>query len=256
MKSALLAYSGGVDSTFLLKVAGDTLGDKIVAVTALSVIYPAHETEDAKRIAESFGVKHLTVTIDSLSNNKFTKNSPQKCYWCKQTLFLKLSQLADEYKLNCVLDGSNHDDIKDFRPGMKAALDSGVKSPLKEVGFSKNEIRTLSKTLGLITWNKPSCACLASRIQYGIPITKQNISMVSNAENFLRGLGIIQVRVRHHNQTARIEVRQGDIPRFLDETTRKKILTCFKELGYHYVTLDLEGYRTGSMNEVLEKNRC
>ncbi len=252
MKSALVAYSGGVDSTFLLKVAHDVLGDKVVAVTATSETYPSDETEDAVKMAKQLGAKLITIHTDEFSNRKFTENPRERCYWCKKELFGRLSDLAEEYSLNFVLDGSNHDDTNDFRPGMKAAAEFGVRSPLKEAGLTKDEIRKISQTLGLPTWDKPSLACLASRFPYGTRITKENLAKIDSAEKFLRKLGIGQVRVRHHNETARIEVTRKDFPKLLDDKTGKQITSCFKNLGYTYVTLDLEGYRTGSMNEVLK----
>lgn len=252
MESVLIAYSGGVDSSFLLKVSSDTLGNKVVAVTAISPTYPSYETEDARKITEGLGVRHIIIKTGELKNPKFSSNPRDRCYWCKRELFLKLVALAKEYKLNYVLDGSNYDDIGDFRPGMKAANEFGVRSPLKEAGFTKSEIRTFSKRFGLDTWNKPSLACLASRFPYGMKITKENLIKVDKAEMFLRKFGITQVRVRHHNKTARIEVLKEDIPKLSEERLRRQILSYLKKLGYSYVTVDLEGYRTGSMNEVLK----
>ncbi len=254
MESVLIAYSGGVDSTFLLKVTRDVLGDKVVAVTASSVTYPSHEMEDARKIAEGLDLRHLVITTDELSNSKFTSNSEDRCYWCKKELFLKLIALAREYKLSYVLDGSNYDDTRDFRPGMKAANELGVRSPLKEAGFTKEEIRILSKKFGLRTWNKPSFACLASRFPFGMEITEGNLTKVDRAEKFLRKLGIGQLRVRHHDRIARIEVLKEDIPKLLEEKLRKQVLSFFKKLGYSYVTVDLEGYRSGSMNPVRKRS--
>lgn len=250
MGSVLIAYSGGVDSVFLLKVAKDVLSeDKVMAVTASSFIYPACEMKEAETIAKKLRIKHLVIKTDELSNKKFAENSANRCYWCKRNLFSKLVALAKEYKLNYVLDGSNYDDTKDFRPGRKAVEELGVRSPLEEAGLCKDEIRSFSKKLGLSTWNKPSLACLASRFPYGMRITKENLAKVDKAETFLRNLGITQVRVRHHDQIARIEVLKDEISKLLKEDVRDKIVTKFKELGYNYVTVDLEGYRTGSMNE-------
>ncbi len=248
MESVLIAYSGGVDSTFLLRVCRDVLGDRVLSVTARSLTYPAYETENARQMAKRLGVKHLVITTNELSDRKFIKNLEDRCYWCKRTLFSKLTALAKRYKLNYVLDGTNYDDQKDFRPGSRAASEFGVRSPLKEAGFTKADIRSFSKRLGLSTWNKPSLACLVSRFPYGSKITKENLSKVDKAERFLRKLGITQVRVRYHNQSARIEVLKDQIPKLLKEETRKKVIRKFKKLGYTYVAVDLQGYRTGSMN--------
>lgn len=253
MESVLIAYSGGVDSSFLLKAARDILGDKVTAVTAASPTYPSYETEAAKKMAERLCVRHLIIKTDEFSNSKFTNNLQDRCYWCKKELFLRLAALAKQYKLNYVLDGSNYDDSKDFRPGMKAANEFGVRSPLKEAGFTKKEIRRFSKKFGLPTWNKPSLACLASRFPYGMKITKGNLTKVDKAEKFLRKSGITQVRVRHHGKIVRIEVLKDEIPKLLEQKLRRQILSRFKKFGYSYVTVDLEGYRTGSMNEVLKR---
>lgn len=248
MESVLIAYSGGVDSTFLLKVAKKVLNGKVVAVTATSSSYPSHELENAKRMAGGLGIKHIIIETFELSDPKFAKNAQDRCYWCKKELFLKLVSLARKHKLNFCLDGSNYDDTNDFRPGMKAAEELGVRSPLKEARLTKMEIRSFSKRLGLPTWSKPSFACLASRFPHGMKITKDNLARVDEAERFLRRLGITQVRVRHHNRMARIEVLKKEMPRLLREGIRNKIVSKFKKLGYVYVAVDLEGYRTGSMN--------
>ena len=253
MEGILIAYSGGVDSTFLLKVAKDVLKDKVIAVMANSLTYPSGEIGQAEIIAEELGVRYIIIETKELKNPKFSGNSEDRCYWCKRELFLKLTALAKEYKLNYVLDGSNYDDIRDFRPGMKAVEEFGVRSPLQEVGLTKEEIRSISKRFGLSTWNKPSLACLASRFPYGMKITKENLTKVDKAERFLRKFGIAQVRLRHHNQIARIEVPKEEIPKLLKEKIRNKIVDKFKKLGYNYITVDLEGYRTGSMNEVLKE---
>jgi len=251
MKSALIAYSGGVDSTFLLKIARDTLGSDVLAVTADSPTYPSQEIQEAKALARKLSVRHLTIETEEFADSNFISNPPDRCYYCKKELFSKLRKIARENHLNHILDGSNLDDEKDFRPGMRAAREFGVRSPLREAGFTKEDIRQLSKELDLATWNKPALACLASRFPYGKPLTKQDLGRVGKAEKLLRDMGIGQVRVRHHGHIARIEVPRGEINRFLSDSFRKKLVDKLKELGYTYVTLDLEGYRTGSMNEVL-----
>lgn len=251
MKSALIAYSGGVDSTFLLKIARDTLGSDVLAITADSPTYPSQEIQEAKALAKKLSVRHLTIETEEFADSNFVSNPPDRCYYCKKELFSKLRKIARENHLNHILDGSNLDDEKDFRPGMRAAREFGVRSPLREAGFTKKDIRQLSKELDLATWNKPALACLASRFPYGKPLTKQDLGRVGKAEKLLRDMGIGQIRVRHHGHIARIEVPRGEINRFLSDSFRKKLVDKLKEFGYTYVTLDLEGYRTGSMNEVL-----
>jgi len=249
--SLLVAYSGGVDSTLLLKVAKDVLGDRVIAATAKSPTYPQREYEQAKAMAGKLGVKHLTVTTEELAHPEFVQNPPNRCYHCKQELFRQLRQLAQQEGLSWVADGTNCDDLSDFRPGIKAALEMEIRSPLKEAGLTKQEIRSLSKRLGLPTWNKPSLACLASRFPYGHRITLSGLQMVAEAEEYLHSLGFEQVRVRHHNSLARIEVPVKELRRFYQVERRHQVVERLKLIGYTYVTLDLQGYRMGSMNEVL-----
>jgi len=251
MESVLIAYSGGADSTFLVRIARDVLGDRVLAVTATSPTYPTHELEAARRTAAELGVKHSVIVTEETSDPRFAANPPERCYWCKKGLFSELAVMARDLGLNHVLDGSNFDDADDFRPGMKAAEECGVRSLLKEVGITKPEIREYSKLLGLPTWDSPSSACLASRFPYGTRITAKGLNTIELAEGFLRKAGLNQVRVRHHGTIARIEAAEGDAPKLLSGTLRSEISKYFKQLGYTYVTIDLDGYRTGSMNEVL-----
>ena len=253
MESVLVAYSGGVDSAFLVKVAKDVLGDGVLAVTAQSRIYSPDEIEQAKVLARDLRVRHEIIKTWEITNPSFFNNPPDRCYWCKKDLFTTLLNMAKTNNIDCVIDGTNFDDLNDFRPGMKAAEECGVRSPLKEAMITKADIRHLSRQLGLPTWNKPSRACLASRFPYGTKITERSLARVDSAERFLRELGVTQVRVRHHENLARIEVMQEDIPKLTGGRTREKLLLHFKKLGYSYVTVDLEGYRTGSMNEVLSQ---
>ena len=255
MKSVLIAYSGGTDSTFLLKVAANVLDKKAMAVTASSETYTPRELHEARKNAESIGIKHIVVRTYELDDPNFSSNPPERCYYCKKELFTKLFALAKEHGINYVVDGSNCDDERDFRPGMRAAIESGVRSPLREAGFTKEDIRALSKEMGLPTWDKPPLPCLSSRFPYGTRITKERIMRVAVAEEFLTDLGIWQLRVRDHDNIARIEVPRADMPIFLDEKISKNILEKFKALGYTYVTLDLQGYRMGSMNEPLKEMR-
>ncbi len=251
LESVAVAFSGGVDSTFLLKVCHDALGDRCLAVTVTSELYPAFEFDDAKRLADEMGVELLTVETSQLDIENFRENPPNRCYYCKKELFGTLLELARERGLKHVVDGANADDTHDFRPGARAASELGVRSPLKEAGLAKDDIRRYSREMGLSTWDKPSFACLASRFPYGTTITADSLDMVAQAEQALRKLGFRQIRVRHHGTVARIELPPEDIARALDLKTRQTILEKVRAAGYRYVTLDLQGYRTGSMNEVL-----
>jgi uncharacterized protein len=251
MKRVLVAFSGGVDSTFLLKTAHDILEDGVLAVTAVSEIHPEWETEEALNFARKNSIRYKIVKGDEMDNPDFTRNPPERCYICKQGLFCQLKDIAEDENISFVLDGENAGDVDDFRPGSRAAGELGVRSPLKEVGLNKDEIRRLSRLLGLSTWNKPSQACLASRFPYYTEITARTLKQVEDAEEVLHSMGISQVRVRHHNDIARIEVLAEDLQSLFKAGITHKIIKRFKKLGYTYITLDLAGYRTGSLNEML-----
>jgi pyridinium-3,5-biscarboxylic acid mononucleotide sulfurtransferase len=248
----VVAFSGGQDSAFLLKACSLVLSKaNILAVTAVSATYPKDELLKAKILAKDIGVKLRVIKTAELDNKKFTANSIQRCYFCKKELFSKLITIARQNKLNFVLDASNISDKLDYRPGNIAKRELKIKSPLLEAGFNKEDIRKLSKALGLSSWNKPSLACLASRIPYGTKITSGLLRRIDQAEAYLIGLGFKQVRLRHYNGLCRIEVEKRYINRLL--YNRKAIVDKLKDLGYNYITLDLEGYRTGSLNEVINR---
>ena len=249
MKRILIAYSGGVDSTFLLKVAVDALGrDNVLAVTAKSETYTSSELKDAIKNARRIGARHVIISTHELKNPNFRKNPINRCYYCKSELFGRLKKIAKKENIRFVIDASNVDDLKDYRPGAKAKKELGVRSPLQEAGLTKNEIRQFSKRLGLLTWDKPAMACLASRVQYGQNIEQGILKRIEQAEDYLRLFGFRQVRVRCHKDIARIELLPIDIKRLNKSSIRGKITKRLKALGFLYITLDLEGYRTGSLN--------
>ncbi len=251
MGSVAVGYSGGVDSTFLMHMAHEVLGEKALAVIGDSEAFPEGEIDDARRLAEERGWRYVIVRTHELSNPLFRINNPDRCYHCKTELFGVLRRVADEHGITWIADGSHADDEGDYRPGMRAAAERGVRSPLREAGFTKEEIRVASQAAGLPTWDKPSFACLSSRFPYGTTITPELLAKVDAAERFLRELGFRQFRVRHHDTIARIEVEKSALPRAVE--LADLIVAKFKELGYLYVTLDLAGYRTGSLNDVLRR---
>jgi uncharacterized protein len=248
---AVLAFSGGVDSSFLLK-AMMSAGMKTVAVTAFSETVPRRELKRAAAFARDAGAEHVVISTEELSVESFVSNPPDRCFYCKDELFRKLRAIAAERHIETIFDGSNAEDTRDYRPGRKAAEIHGVRSPLAEYGFSKEEIRAMSRKLGLQTWDQPSSPCLSSRFPYGQRITVEALRRVEKAEDCLRGLGVREARVRDHGDTARIEVPEKDMPFLIDPAIRRRITETLRSLGYHFVSLDLEGYRTGSMNRVLE----
>ena len=251
LESVVVAYSGGVDSALLAKVCFDVLGQKSVAVTAVSETYPAFELECAKKVAKEIGISHRIIETNELSVKEFSKNPANRCYYCKSELFGKLKDIGKKLNFKNIADGSNFDDTGDFRPGLKAAKELGSQSPLKEAGLTKDDVRALSKLLGLSTWDKPAFACMSSRIPYGEEITVDKLEMVIKAEGFLRGLGFNNIRVRHHNSIARIEAPLDVLNKLVDKSLRIAIIKRLKDIGFNYITVDLAGLRSGSMNEVL-----
>ncbi len=251
--SVAVAYSGGVDSNFLLKVAKDTLGDNVVAVTIHALMHLSIEIKEAKEFANNFGVKHIVEEIKDFNVEKFLENGPKRCYYCKKSIFTKVKEIAKKNNIEHVLDGTNLDDLGDYRPGLKALEELNIVSPLKECNLTKNEIRVLSKKMNLSTYNKPAFACLATRIPYGTKINNDTLRMIEKGEKYLLELGFSQFRVRHHNDIARIEVEKSEMHKFFSNDILEKTDNKFKEIGFKYTTLDMNGYTTGSMNKALDK---
>ena len=253
MKKVAIAFSGGVDSTFLVKIANDILGKNSIAITAVSAIHPKWELKQAKNLADKIGIFHIIVNQNEINIKNFSQNNKNRCYYCKKELFTTIKQIATNNNIYYVLDGSTIDDTYDYRPGLKALKELGIISPLKDIGFTKQEIRNLSKKIGLETWDNSSFACLASRFPYGIKITKNRLNSIEKAEDFIRSFGIKQLRVRFHNEIARIEVKKDDFLNILDNSDI--IVKHLKKLGFTYITLDIEGFRSGSLNEVLNLSK-
>ncbi|HEX9409563.1 MAG TPA: ATP-dependent sacrificial sulfur transferase LarE [Methylomirabilota bacterium] len=252
MRSVLVAFSGGVDSTFLARAAKDALDDRAVLVTADSETYPAAELEETRRLAMLLGLRHVVVQTRELDNPQYALNSPNRCYFCKEELFAKLGPIAREQGDAVMVYGANMDDLGDHRPGMEAAKAAGVRAPMIEAELWKEEIRALSRELALPTWDKPSFACLSSRFQYGETITPDKLRQIDAAEVFVRSLGFRQFRVRHHDKLARLELPPEEMARLFEDGRHQALVKRFKELGYLYVTLDLQGFRSGSANEALK----
>jgi uncharacterized protein len=249
--SVIVAFSGGADSAYLAYIANDELGNQALAVTGDSASYPSFQRELADKLTSRFGVSHEIVFTEEFDNPNYTSNPPNRCYFCKAELYDKLSRIANERGFRVVCDGTNADDPTDYRPGREAARERGVRSPLLECGMSKAEIRELSRRADLPTWDEPASACLSSRVPYGQVVTIEKLSMIDKAEMLLKELGFKQVRVRHHGEIARIEVESSEMPRALNPEMAQAMSSVLKRLGFKYVTLDLEGYRTGSLNESL-----
>lgn len=256
MGSVIVAYSGGADSAFLAATAHETLGDRALAVTAKSPSLAPSELRDAVELAQRLGVVHRVIETHEVEREDYAANNPNRCFFCKDELYTYLSDFAREEGYAAIANGTNTDDLGDFRPGLNAAKQYGVRSPMVEADLCKAEIRELSKHMDLPTWDKPAQACLSSRIPYGTMVTVEALTRIAQAEEYLRGIGLRQLRVRHHDSIARIEVEPADFAALTDEETRARVVAKFREIGYSYVTLDLQGFRSGSMNEVLAALRA
>jgi pyridinium-3,5-biscarboxylic acid mononucleotide sulfurtransferase len=249
--SLLVAFSGGVDSAFLLAVAHEVLKDRVIAATADSITFPSRERAEAVEFAAKLGVKHIIFKSDESTIPEFVSNNADRCYFCKKSLSTELIKIAKERGIEKIAFAANIDDLGDYRPGISAAKEMGMISPLVDAGLTKEEIRFLSKEMGLETWDKPAMACLASRIPYGTSITIEKLKVIEDAEEFLFNMGFREIRVRHHGAVARIEASLADLPRFIEDELRKKVVDKLKELGFKHITIDLEGFVSGSMNRTL-----
>jgi TIGR00268 family protein len=251
--SVIVAFSGGVDSAYLAYVAHDELSERAIAVTGDSASYPTFQRELADALTQRFGIRHEIIFTEEFNDPNYVNNPPNRCYYCKAELYTKLNEFADVRGFEVICDGTNADDVGDYRPGRQAASERGVRSPLLECGLTKADIRELSRRAELPTWNEPASACLSSRVPYGQIVTLEKLSMVDRAEIALKQMGFRQVRVRHHGDIARIEVADAEMPHALDVAMAQRMSTTLKAIGFKYVALDLEGYRTGSLNETLKQ---
>ncbi len=251
MKTVLVAYSGGVDSAYLALIAAQELGKNALCITGISPSVSKIQREQALKIADEFDLRHELIETDEINDPNYQANPSNRCYFCKSELYGKLAEIAREREIEFILDGANADDQKDHRPGKVAAQENEVRSPLAEIGFTKQEIRERSRKLNLETWEKPASPCLASRIQYGIPVSIERLGKVEKGEEILRNLGFIEFRVRIHDQIARIEISQNELENVLDKKITDFIAAEFRKIGFKYVTLDLHGFRSGALNEVL-----